>query len=276
MNLAARIAGSLLAVFALTAAAAPAGAAAAGPPHLRVATYNIHAGAGEDGVFDLGRTAAAIRALDADVVGLEEVDVHWGARSDFADEARELAGALRMRVFFAPIYDNDPPAPGAPREQYGVAVLSRFPVLAAENHEITRLSTQVPDPVPAPAPGFAEVVVAVHGVPVHLYATHLDYRPDPAVRAQQVHDMLGVLARDHGPRVLTGDFNAEPGAPELAPLWTVQRDAAPGGPATYPASAPVSRIDLVTVSPGIRVLGTHVPATTASDHRPLVADLALS
>ncbi|GAA4951635.1 hypothetical protein GCM10023238_17450 [Streptomyces heliomycini] len=36
------------------------------------------------------------------MIGLQEVDVHWGARSDFADEARALAGKLDMRVFFAP------------------------------------------------------------------------------------------------------------------------------------------------------------------------------
>lgn len=34
-------------------------------------TYNIHAGHG-----DIDRTAATIRALSPDIVGLEEVDVH--------------------------------------------------------------------------------------------------------------------------------------------------------------------------------------------------------
>ena len=38
---------------------------------LRVMTYNIHAGHG-----DIDRTAATIRALSPDIVGLEEVDVH--------------------------------------------------------------------------------------------------------------------------------------------------------------------------------------------------------
>ncbi|MGW2035492.1 endonuclease/exonuclease/phosphatase family protein [Streptomyces sp. NPDC001811] len=242
---------------------------------LRVATYNIHAGAGEDGVFDLDRTAAAIRDLDADVIGLEEVDVHWGARSGFTDEARELAGRLGMRVFFAPIYDLPPATPGAQRRQYGVAVLSREPVRGAWNHEITRLSTQTPDPVPAPAPGFAEVTVGVRGVLVHVYATHLDYRADPSVRRAQVDDMLGVLAADRGPKVLLGDFNAEPGAPELARLWGPLADAAPGGGKTYPAADPVRRIDVVTVSPDVTVTGTHESGTTASDHRPVVADLLL-
>ncbi|MFF8638055.1 endonuclease/exonuclease/phosphatase family protein [Streptomyces pilosus] len=264
----------------LLAVAAPATAAAAGAHGsrapavpMRVATYNIHAGAGQDQVFDLDRTAAALRALDADVIGLQEVDVHWGARSEFADEARALAEKLRMRVFFAPIYDLVPAGPDGERRQYGVAVLSRHRVLHAENHEITRLSTQSPDPVPAPAPGFAEVVVDVRGARVHVYSTHLDHRADPSVRSAQVADMLAVLSADHGPKVLVGDFNAEPGAPELAPLWQAVRDAAPHSGATYPAAAPVKRIDLVTVSPGIRVTGARTMATEASDHLPVVAEL---
>ncbi|MEW2077795.1 endonuclease/exonuclease/phosphatase family protein [Streptomyces sp. NPDC013433] len=270
----------LAAAFAATlpAMAAPATAAGAPGAHapavpLRVATYNIHAGAGQDQVFDLDRTAAALRDLRADVIGLQEVDVHWGARSDFADEARALAEKLDMRVFFAPIYDLDPADRDGERRQFGVAVLSRHPVLAAENHEITRLSTQTPDPVPAPAPGFAEVVVDVRGAHVHVYTTHLDYRADPSVREAQVADMLGVLAADRGPKVLVGDFNAEATAPELAPLWERLRDAAPDAGGTYPAIDPVKRIDLITVSPGIRVTGARTVATEASDHRPVVTDL---
>ncbi|MFF5157721.1 endonuclease/exonuclease/phosphatase family protein [Streptomyces sp. NPDC000348] len=270
-------AAALLAVV-LPAAAAPAAAAGAPGAHapavpLRVATYNIHAGAGADRVFDLDRTAAALRGLHADVIGLQEVDVHWGARSDFADEARALAEKLGMRVFFAPIYDLDPVVQGGERRRFGVAVLSRHPVLAAENHEITRLSTQTPDPVPAPAPGFAEVVVDVRGAHVHVYTTHLDHRADPSVREAQVADMLGVLAADRGPRILVGDFNAETTAPELAPLWERLRDAAPDGGGTYPAIDPVRRIDLVTVSPDVRVTGARTVATEASDHLPVVTDL---
>lgn len=275
-----RVAAVLAAV--LLAAAAPAAAADTDAPGsrapalpLRVATYNIHAGAGQDQVFDLDRTAAALRGLRADVIGLQEVDVHWGARSDFVDEARALAAKLRMRVFFAPVYDLEPATPDGERRQFGVAVLSRYPVLHAENHEITRLSTQTPDPVPAPGPGFAEVVVDVRGAHVHVYSTHLDYRADPSVRAAQVADMLAVLAADRGPKILVGDFNAEASAPELAPLWGALRDAAPGGGGTFPAVDPAKRIDLVTVSPDIGVTGARAVATEASDHRPVVADLTV-
>ncbi|MEU9709195.1 endonuclease/exonuclease/phosphatase family protein [Streptomyces sp. NPDC047967] len=274
--LAASLLGALLAPPAVAAPAhrSPAGETSGGLP-LRVATYNIHAGAGMDGVFDLDRQTAELRALDADVIGLQEVDRHWGSRSEWRDLAGDVARRLRMRVSFAPIYSLDPAQPGGPRAEYGVAVLSRHRIVGAENHEITRLSTQDPNPVPAPAPGFGEVVVRVRGLPVHVYVTHLDYRPDPAVRVAQVADTRRIMAEDRGPKILLGDFNAEPDAPELAPLWRELADADPGAP-TFPARNPVKRIDFVAVSKErTAVRRAWVPDSLASDHRAVVADLLL-
>ena len=253
-------------------------AAASGLPHvapLRVMAYNIHSAIGEDGVLDLDRTAATIGAQHPDVVGLEEVDVNWATRSNYLDEAQELASRLHMRVFFAPIYDLPPDRPGAPNRQFGVAVLSRLPVLATENHPITRLSTQDPNPVPALAPGFGEVVVNDRGVHVHVYVTHLDYRADPSVRAMQVADTLSILDADPAgePQVLIGDFNAPPSAPEIAPLLARMHDTGPAGEPTYPADVPTAKIDYVTAAGWFRVLGGSVPDTQASDHRPVVTQL---
>jgi endonuclease/exonuclease/phosphatase family metal-dependent hydrolase len=268
------------------ALAPPAAAAGQGPAvPLRVVTYNIHAGAGMDNVFDLDRQTAELRALDADVIGLQEVDVHWGTRSEWRDLAAELAERLHMYVSFAPIYSLDPAEPGAPRREFGVAVLSRHRIVSAENHEITRLSTQDPNPVPALAPGFGEVVLRVKGLPVHVYVTHLDYRADPSVRAAQVADTRRIMAQDAAPgagagrqqvrQILLGDFNAAPAAPELAPLWKELTDVEPGGP-TYPAQDPVQRIDYVAVSKdSVQVRDAAVAETLASDHRPVVADLLL-
>lgn len=267
-----------LAVAVALAAAVPATASASPGPHvapLRVMAYNIHSAIGEDGVLDLQRTASVIRAQHPDVVGLEEVDVNWDTRSEYRDEATELARLLHMRVFFAPIYDLPGATEGAPNRRFGVAVLSRLPVLATENHDITRLSTQDPNPVPAPAPGFGEVVVNDRGVRVHVYVTHLDYRADPAVRAMQVADTLSILDEDPAgdPQILIGDFNAEPAAAELAPLLARMHDTAPSGALTYPAGVPEKRIDYVTAAGWYRVLGGSVPDTQASDHRPVVTQL---
>src|SRR4029079_12388445 len=92
---------------------------ASAKPHdfvaVRVASYNIHAGAGQDGVFDLDRTAAAIAGLHADVVGLQEVDVHWDARSQWRDTLQELGSRLPLRGAVAPIHALAPHAPGQAR-----------------------------------------------------------------------------------------------------------------------------------------------------------------
>jgi endonuclease/exonuclease/phosphatase family metal-dependent hydrolase len=240
-------------------------------------SYNIHSGAGQDEVFDIERQAAAIEAQHPDVLALQEVDVCWAARSDYVHEASWLARRLRMRVFFGPIYTLPPDRRGAPARRYGPATLSRHPIISAVNHEITRLSTQGPNPVPEPAPGFPEVVINVHGARIRVFNAHLDFRPDPAVREAQVADMLAIMKRDPGATVLAGDFNAAPDDAELAPLWADVADAVTltGQRArpTYPADAPRKRIDYVTVSSDVGARAVWVPETVASDHRPVVADL---
>jgi endonuclease/exonuclease/phosphatase family metal-dependent hydrolase len=273
-----RIAATLAVVVALLCPMLAGGASASPRDPLRVLDYNIHTGIGVDGTLDLARTAEVIRSSGADIVGLQEVDVHWSARSRYVDQARELARLTGMRVFFAPIYDLEPEPGREERRQYGVAVLSRFPIVRAENHHLTRLSTVDPDPVPRPGPGFAEAVVAAPGGPVHVYVTHLDYRADPAVRSMQVADTLRILDQDRpGARqLLLGDFNAEPAAPELAPLFARMHDAAPDGEPTYPAEDPVKRIDYVTYSGRLEAVAAEVLPTLASDHRPVLATLDVS
>src|SRR5688500_17118374 len=68
---------------------------------MRVATFNIHHGAGSDGVVDLDRTAAVITDLGADLVALQELDIGW-PRSGRADQPRELSERLGMAVHFWP------------------------------------------------------------------------------------------------------------------------------------------------------------------------------
>lgn len=245
---------------------------------VRVMTWNIHAGAGQDGRVDVTRLAGTIRDSGAEVVGLQEVDVHFDQRSGFENQVELLADQLDMPYFFAPIYSFDPPAPGRPRREYGLAVLSRHPLVTTENHSLTR-SSLVPDPVPEPLPGFPEVLVQVRGATFRFYNTHLDFRPDPAIRTAQVAETLQVLAADREAKVLVGDLNADPGAPELAPLFGKLRDAwvltGEGSGLTYPAGGATKRLDYVLASPDVRVRTAAVIPTVASDHLPVVADLEL-
>ncbi|NIJ12661.1 endonuclease/exonuclease/phosphatase family metal-dependent hydrolase [Saccharomonospora amisosensis] len=276
-----RVFTSVLTVLAFTVLTALSGTAApGGPPDvLRAVSFNMHAGIGADGELDLERVAEVIRHSRADVVGLQEVDVHFSARSDYVDQATRLAELTGMRVFFAPIYDLDPEPGHSQRRRFGVAILSRHPIVATTNHELTRKSTVGPPRSPTPMPGFAEAVVSVRGRHVHVYSTHLDYRADPAVRRTQVAETVRVLDGDppQARQVLLGDLNAEPAAPELGPLFQRVRDAwgTRRGGLTYPAPRPVKRIDYITFAGPMRVEGARVPRSSASDHLPVLALLRL-
>jgi endonuclease/exonuclease/phosphatase family metal-dependent hydrolase len=237
-------------------------------------TFNIHAGHG-----DLTRVAALACPAGADVIALQEVDVRWSERSAFADQAAELAAACGMGYRFAPIYSLPAATSGMPPREFGVAILTRHPIRSWRNHLLTRLSTQEAAE-PAPMPGFLQVTIEVNGTTIDVFDTHLDYRPDPAVRRTQVSEMLGILGESARPTILMGDMNAPPppAATELAPLFERLRDAwaAGSGPGlTYPADAPVRRIDYIFVAGPLRALAARVLPTDASDHRPVIADLAL-
>ncbi|GAK13546.1 endonuclease/exonuclease/phosphatase family protein [Geomicrobium sp. JCM 19039] len=241
-----------------------------------VATYNIAAGTEGLGLEAIAETIAA---SEAEVVGLQEVDVHWGSRSDFEDQATRLAELLDMEVFFAPIYTYDADIPGEPDRQFGLAILSDYPFLETFNHSIARLSTQDADPEPTLTPGFPEAGIRVGDANLWFYSTHLDYRGDPTVREMQVTDMQDVMAA-HPNTVLTGDLNAMPDAPELAPLFEQFVDvwdvAGVGEGYTFPAGAPDRRIDYVLTSPGMEISEVETIDSQASDHLLVSAQVQLN
>ncbi|MFA6165552.1 MAG: endonuclease/exonuclease/phosphatase family protein [Gemmatimonadaceae bacterium] len=240
---------------------------------LRVMSYNIQAGGGNlDGIADV------IRSSGATLIALQEVDVHWDKRSGFADQASELATKLGLQVRFAPIYRLPGADSTSPPREYGVALLSRYPIVAFTNHAITRLSTQGNNASPTPMPGFLEVTIDVRGRRVRVFNTHLDYRGDPAVRRQQVAESLEIIGESITPVLMFGDFNAVPTAPELQPLFRRLHDGWPdsaGAGFTYPAGKPVRRIDYVLASDHFRVIFARVPDSQASDHRPVFMDVMI-
>ena len=241
---------------------------------LRVMTYNIQAGGGK-----LENVAQTIRSFSPDIVGLQEVDVHWSARSAFEDQATALAEMLGMQQRFARIYRIPAADSTRPPREYGVAILSKCPIVSFTNHLLTRLSTQDSNAAPTPMPGFLESAVDFGGRRVRVFNTHLDYRSDPSVRRQQVSEMLAIMGQSVVPTLLLGDMNAPPGAPELQPLFATLRDTWLGqsdAGLTYPATAPVRRIDYVLTSSHFVARSASVPVTLASDHRPVITDLAIS
>jgi endonuclease/exonuclease/phosphatase family metal-dependent hydrolase len=270
--LCARGLGAAAAIAALAGATIAVTPAAQTPGRWRAMTWNIAAGHG-----NLARIADVIRQAAPDVIALQEVDVHWAARSAFEDQAARLGALVGMDVRFGAIYQLAGQG-AAERREFGLAVLSRRPIVAFTNHVIPRLSTQTTDTEPQPLPGFLDAVVDVAGARVRVFNTHLDYRADPRVRSLQVTAMLERLRAVSGRGVLMGDLNAPPAAAELAPLLRLLNDVWPnaaGAGFTYPASAPVRRIDYILTTKDITATNVRVVTTDASDHLPVVADLSV-
>lgn len=238
-----------------------------------VGTFNIRHGVGTDARLDCARTAAAIARMDVDVAGLQEVDRRWSERSTFADQARYLAEHLGVRLAFgASLWRRGEPGT---RGEYGVALLSRHPVLRTR-------STLLPCPRGGEQRSLLEAAVEVDGVVLRCLCTHLQHS-SPAERRAQAAAIAGAVTGAPGdryvPTVLLGDLNAGPGTPEvgtltgrLADAWAV---AGEGAGHTYPTAGPRVRIDYVLTSPGIEVQRARVVDTDASDHLPVTARLRL-
>lgn len=246
-----------------------AGPASASPyATVRVATFNIHHGAGGDNVVSLERIAAFIESWDIDLVGLQEVDRHWGDRSGWADQATELAERLGMRAVYGANLDLDPPAEGLPRRQYGTAILSRWPILDWSNTLLPRLPA-------GEQRGLLRATVVANGARITFAGTHLQHTSN-AERQAQADAIVALLGHDR--TVLVGDLNATPAAPEITTLTDVFADSWTGvgeGPGyTYDAENPHARIDFVLATPDVRPVAARVvtEAAPASDHLPVVVE----
>ena len=98
-------------------------------------TFNIHHGVGTDGRHDLPRLATLLASVDADVICLQEVDRHYGDRTEEVDQALLLSRALDMQLAWGPAIDEPGPK-GKPHRQYGNALLSRLPILISDVHQL--------------------------------------------------------------------------------------------------------------------------------------------
>jgi len=121
---------------------------------LRVMTYNIQQGYSADGVKDFAGQLAVLREADADLIGLQESDTNRIAGGN-ADIVEYFARELRMYSYYGPS-----PVPGT----FGIALLSRYPIEAAETFYMHSLGEQT-------ATIAARVRVGERSV--NVYVTHL-------------------------------------------------------------------------------------------------------
>ena len=234
---------------------------------IRIATYNVHKCRGLDRRVQPERIAEVLGEIDADVVALQEVLSIEGATP--ADhQARFIAGRLGMAYH---IGENRRLLGGA----YGNVVLSRLPIGAARNYDISVQRREQRGCLRADVEvGTGEWL---HVFNVHLGTAFIERRH----QARKLID-TEILHNEElrGPRVMLGDFNewtrglasrllAEHLESLDLRLHTRRRRS-------YPGVFPLLHLDHIYYDGALKLQGVSIhksrTALVASDHLPLVAD----
>jgi endonuclease/exonuclease/phosphatase family metal-dependent hydrolase len=244
------------------------------PGKVRIMTYNVHSCIGTDGKISPERIARAIGRHEPDIVALQELDT-GRERTGEADQPHLIARELDMACHFHP-------AVVIGQEQYGIAVLSRYPLKLIR---AGLLPLNAKNPLSEPR-GVIWSVIDIAGTKINLFNTHLGLFPGE--RLLQAKALLGPEWLGHperlGPVIMCGDFNAFPFTKVYRNFKGVLRDAQKelddhSPKATFFSRYPVARIDHVFVSPEFEVFHAEVSRTDldkiASDHLPLIVDLRI-
>lgn len=219
---------------------------------LRVATFNLHACVGDDGVLDVERAARDIGRTGASFLALQELD-RGQVRSGRIDQPAEIARLTGHDVRFFPTL-------GRGRGDYGFAVAAT-PAISEETF------VELPRPGDEEPRGAAVVVWRQ----ITLIATHLAWQRQ--VAALQVQALADLAATATPPVVVLGDLNLRRAS--LAPLLRLGFHAG-RRVGTYKSPGVRSQIDYILAGPGLQLRGLWAQESRASDHLPLVADLRSS
>ncbi|MBI3900303.1 MAG: endonuclease/exonuclease/phosphatase family protein [Gammaproteobacteria bacterium] len=227
-----------------------------------VASYNIHRCRGFDGRNDPERVARVIEEIEPDLIGLQEVESHFGNGPDIhqlnylAEETgyQAVAGSTILRA----------------DSHYGNALLTRHLVLEVRTYDVS-VGNHEPR-------GILDVDLEVHGQRLRVLVTHLGLFSRE--RRRQTRILLdAVLAHPDEPVVILSDFNEW--LPWRRPLrWMHARLGKQPALNTFPSVWPVIALDRIWVAPTVNLLNIQVHdsplARAASDHLPLRAVVNLN
>lgn len=252
---------------------------------MRLATFNLlHGRSPRDGAVDLHRLVAAVRALDADILALQEVDRDQ-PRSHLADltaVAAEAMGAVSHRFVAALSGTPDATWMAATEEDvpgeasYGIALLSRYP---ARNWQVLRLP-RIRPPFPLWLPEVRKMII-VREEPRAVVIGHFDTPAGPLAVANthlsfvpgwgqvQLRRIRRDLAPLNEPVVIMGDLNM---AGDLPARTSGYRSLAEHQ--TFPYDEPNRQLDHILLRGDLgQLTGSDAPAFELSDHRALWVDV---
>lgn len=225
--------------------------------NLKLATYNIHACIGTDGLFDTDRIIAVIKELDADIIALQEVEHYLVNDIDLLDY---LARQTGMTAIAGPTMHRE-------TRHYGNAVLTKQTAIKCT---LVDLSLAQYEPRGAIALEFE-----IERKKLLVVATHFGLKPKE--RHDQANKLLNMVCQhDVDIHILMGDLN------EWF-IWgrTLRKLKAYFGNTlacnSFPSAFPLFALDRILVRPNQYLINVFAHQSTlakkASDHLPLVANI---
>lgn len=248
------------------------------PPESReltVVTWNIERGTRFD------RVLSTLRALDADIYLLQEVDM-FCRRSGERNVAKDLADTLGMNWLFVGEFEEIGESRRGVPALIGQAVLSRYPI---EDPSVIKFKVQARarwrlNPVQPRLGG--RVALKVRSAGILIYNVHIESVGDDRLHRRQLDEILADEARSGpqpAPVIIAGDFNNAPvmrsaifSRLSASEFSDALRDD--GGPrrTSVHHHHPIDWIFVKHLRPG---RGYVADRHAASDHHPVLAVLAL-
>jgi endonuclease/exonuclease/phosphatase family metal-dependent hydrolase len=242
-----------------------------GQPHnkqeLTIMSYNIHHAnpPSKANFIDIDAIAAVINKHKPDVVALQEVDVN--TKRSGMNEAVVLAEKTKMNFYFAKAIDHE-------GGDYGVAILSRYPLSGGATHKLPTAEGTKGEPRV-----LTTATIEVNGKKLVLACTHLDAQRNDTNRLLQINAIVEIIKQEANPVILAGDLNAAAGGAVINTLdQYFTRTCTQNCGFTIPQINPTKTIDFIAYRPSnsFTVLShTVIDERYASDHLPVMATLKL-
>jgi endonuclease/exonuclease/phosphatase family metal-dependent hydrolase len=244
--------------------------------NVKVMSYNMRIAnpPSRPGFTDIKSIANVINSYSPDLVALQEIDVNTDRSGPTLDQPQELSKLTGMNYYFAKAINRS-------NGQYGVAILSKYPIISKIN---------IPLPVvkgsKAELRNAALCIIELPGKKIIAFiSTHLDHLLAEN-RLLQVNTLIDALSSYRKfPIVLAGDFNSklDQNEPALETLKEHFNLACNTCPFTFSASNPWTTIDYVFLNQIASKLFRVTEYKTlddklseyASDHLPIVTELEL-
>jgi endonuclease/exonuclease/phosphatase family metal-dependent hydrolase len=218
-------------------------------------------------VIDLDAVAAVLKKEGPDIVALQEIDM-GARRSGSVNQAAEIAAKAGYPFFyFAKAIDFD-------GGEYGVAILSKFPISDTRVHRLPTDETIGGEPrVLATA-----LVTLPNKKLIRFGATHLDAGRSHVNRLLQMKEISRIAGETVEPFVIAGDFNAREGSEVIDKMDVDFTRSCRNCQNTFNEEAEQGAIDFIAWRQKDNfAVRSHrvVSEKEASDHLPIVALLQL-